>query len=123
MKPRRRQRATSFSISIVFSVYVSRALGGFGERETQAGCSPLPPALDDADGADLDAQGLATQLGNDVELVHVGGGLDIVMIAELLQPGSASAHLQRAQEHAAVILEAVPRQAGTVVKAALHLFA
>src|SRR5262245_44075303 len=100
MNPRRRHRATSFSMSMQ---------------------SSPPPALDDPDRADLDAQGLLAQLGHEVELVDLGGGLDIVIIAEAAQLGPALADLQCAQENPPVVLEAVPRQPCGVVDAYLHL--
>src|SRR5438093_882591 len=52
----------------------------------------------DAHRADFDAQGVAAEFGNEGELVHVGGGLDVVIIAQAAEVGPALADFQGAQQ-------------------------
>src|SRR5262249_48778061 len=75
------------------------------------------------DGADLDAERLAAQLGDQVELVDPGGRFDVLIIAQRLQLGPALAHFKGAFEQPAVVLVAVPGQPGAVVEADFEAFA
>src|SRR5262245_51751045 len=68
----------------------------------------LPAALDDAHGADFEAQRVAAQLRNQVELVHLSGGADVVFEAQREKVLPAAADLERSGQHAAMVLVAIP---------------
>ena len=83
----------------------------------------LPPALDDAHGADFQAQRVAAQLRDQVELVHFGGGAEIFLKAQRTQVLAAAADLERPGQDAAVVFVAIPGEAGAVVEARVHFLA
>lgn len=59
---------------------------------------------------------------DDSELINLSSGFDVVIIAELLEAGSAVADFQSAQKKLPMILEAVPGKPGAVVEANSNLF-
>src|SRR5205807_2952287 len=75
-----------------------------------------PVTLGDANGADLNAQGVWAQLGHQGELVDGCRRLDVLLEAEPHQIASALAQLQRPLQTAAVRVEAVPGDASAVVE-------
>src|SRR5437588_1600299 len=79
-----------------------------------------PAFLHNAHCSHFHAQRIATQFRHQVELVHLGGRVDVVMIAEVAQPGPSPGDLQSTGQGPAMILEAVPGQAGTVIEADFH---
>src|SRR5262245_6167481 len=82
-----------------------------------------PAAADDASGADLDSQRVALQFRHDRELVHLGGGGDVGIVAELRQVFPAAAEFKRREQYQALILEAIPCQPGRVVQLQLVMIA
>src|SRR5438067_10287050 len=102
MNPRRRHRATSFSISM--TLLPSTPVRGLLQ----------PVTLGNAHRPDLDTQRVAAQLRHQGELIHLRRRPDVVIISQLPQDCPALADLQRPLQDAAVVLEAVPRQPGTV---------
>src|SRR6516162_4872829 len=80
---------------------------------------PRPMTAGNPDRADFDAKRVAAQLRDQVELVDLGGGANILIIAQGVELGPAAAERQRAFEHAAVLLEAIPGDPGAVVEPGL----
>src|SRR5258708_5564927 len=105
--PRRLHSETSFSMSMMACPCCSRGM----ER---SGSGPVTGA--DAHGADLDAQRVAPEFRHQGELVHARRGADVVIISQRVQAGAPAAQAEGALEHPAVVLEAVPGDAGAVVE-------
>src|SRR5205823_6670691 len=109
MKPRRRHSETSFSMSMEgprirpFKSPRAAARGlGRGVMFCKRSRALLAPVtLGDAHRADFDAGRVAAQLGDDVEQVHLRGGPDVLIIAQLLQLGPPAADFQRPGQNAA----------------------
>src|SRR5262245_52655461 len=85
------------------------------------GFSPWLPLLQpvfagDTNGTNLDANWVAAQLGDQGELIHLGGGPNVLIISQGAQAGAPRARLQGAVQAPAVMAEAVPGQPGAVVE-------
>src|SRR6516162_1239796 len=128
MKPRRLHSETSLSILDMSMALTSNAACGstfgksLGNAKLQAArCILFRPALfDDARRRHFDPQRVAAQLRHDRELVHFGRERYVVRAADLLQMLAPLADLQGAEQDAAMVLEAIPGEAGAVVEAHVH---
>src|SRR5262245_3940158 len=118
MNPRRLHSDTSFSMSMGYRLLWKRL-----RIDLALVFLFLPVTLDDAHGADLDAQRIAFQLWHDGEAIHGRRGADVLAFAQRQKPAAALAELERPLQHTAMILEAIPGQASAIIKADLHLLA
>src|SRR5580765_6808780 len=98
MKPRRRHRATSFSMSMLLPLVVKPMTLRYPHR------------------ANLDSHRVAFQFGHQIEAIHLTRGPDVVIIPKPFQDGPSAADLQRTLQNTAVVFKAVPGQAGRVVE-------